>query len=142
MSWIGDSEPGSYFEIRCAPGKHQFIMLSQPLGALNAETITRSPPNWAAVEADLAPGKTYFVRSFVQAVHVTGGRAPRLAPVTRDSSEWPGALESTLELRCTRLDPLKTRGERPQVEARIKAVYRQITEVAGVWTHLGPEDGR
>jgi hypothetical protein len=142
LAWIGDSEPGCYFEVRCAPGKHHFIILSGPPGMINAETISRSPANFGAVEADLAPGKTYYVRSFVQAVHLTGGKAPRLAPVTRDARDASEVILTLGDLQCTRLDPAKTAGDKARVEARIRAVYREISEVSGVWTHLGPEDGQ
>jgi hypothetical protein len=142
LTWVGDSEPGCYFELLCAPGKHHFIVLSEPPGPVGAETVTRSPANWAAVEADLAPGKTYYIRSFVQAVHLSGGRAPRLAPAARQSEEMVRADETLKDLRCTRLDPAKVRGERPSVEARIRAVYKEIAEISGQWTYLSLEDGR
>jgi hypothetical protein len=88
---VGLTEKGKYFEVRCAPGKHVFISGYVPFAA-------------GGVEADLAPGKTYYIKSYPRASlfwSVVGG----LAPVTRESKEWARIEKRLQRMQCRELTP-------------------------------------
>ncbi len=74
--FIGLSQAKSYFAYLCAPGKHLFIGIAE---------------NKVAVEADLAPGRSYYIITEPR----MGGWKARLAmePVTQGSETW-GTVET------------------------------------------------
>jgi len=69
--FIGLSQGKSYFAYECDPGKHLFIGMAE---------------NKRGVEADLAPGKSYYIITQVK----MGGWRARMGfiPVTRGSAFW------------------------------------------------------
>jgi hypothetical protein len=85
---VGFTEKGNYFEVRCTPGEHLFI-------------------SWgeydAAVDADLAPGKTYFIKSYPKMGVFTAGAG--LKPVTADQKEWATVEDTLKKMRCRELIP-------------------------------------
>jgi hypothetical protein len=92
---LGFTEKGNYFEVRCAPGKHLFTSGYVPFAG-------------GAVDADLAPGKTYYIKSYVKNTAffgivwtVVGG----LAPITRNSREWTRVERRLRRMECRELVP-------------------------------------
>jgi hypothetical protein len=111
---LGFTETDCYFEIRRPPGRHLFAARGE---------------GDAFVEADLAGGKTYYIRAYSK-FGVWSSR-PGFAPVGR-GSEHSGEIDRVLPtLRCRELDPAKSRDYR----------VRPLAEIEDLRA-LRPEDGR
>lgn len=114
---LGFTETDCYFEIRRPPGKHRFAALGE---------------GEAHVEADLAPGKTYYIRAYSKFGLVTS--RPGFAPVGRLSE--PAHLEEVERvvptLRCRALDPEKS------ADFKVRA----LSEKDAKPRTLSPDDGR
>jgi hypothetical protein len=112
--WDGDklagmAENGGYFEYLCPPGRHLFHVIA-PLLAGDA-----------AVEADLAGGKTYFIRA-----HVGVGLEPTPARTPDERRKRDDDFGRT---DCRELRPEKATGEalaRDREQAR-----KQVEELKG-----------
>ena len=112
--WDGDrfagvAENGGYFEYLCAPGRHLFHVIA-PLLAGDA-----------AVEADLAGGKTYFIRA-----HVGTGLEPARA---RTADERRRRDEEFGRCDCRELRPETATEER--LGADRERARKQVDELRG-----------
>lgn len=87
VSLIGFAEPWSYFEYRCAPGHHLFMI----------HGVTD-----AAVEAELAPAKTYYLRCIPEIDLFT--LRWRLVPVTKGSTLMENLDDELFECECREPD--------------------------------------
>jgi hypothetical protein len=105
---VGFTEKGNYFEVRCIPGRHVF---------------SSGRPSFAAstLNADLAPGRTYSVKSYPKnagAGMVVCGLVGAFAPVTRESNEWDRIERKRMEgkVSAARVDiPRRPRSSGPIV---------------------------
>lgn len=88
---LGYTETGCYFEILRPPGKHLFAARGE---------------GDAFVEADLAGGKTYYIRAYSKFGGFTS--RPGFAPVGRESDHFPELDRVIPTLRCRALDPEKS----------------------------------
>jgi hypothetical protein len=88
LKLIGFSEKGSSFEYRCAPGKHLFIAQGE---------------NAAAIDADLDPGKTYYV--WVTPRMGILYAAVGFTPLTKDSTLAPKVWKELAKTKHRELIP-------------------------------------
>lgn len=126
--FIGLSQAKSYFSYVCEPGRHLFIAIAE---------------NRVAVDADLAPGKVYYITTGPR----MGGWKARVAmtPVKKGSEYWDTAeaWRSSLE----HVAPVESEVARWGAEKRdevLKLVdfFEKDPTREQYMAHLAPEDGR
>ncbi len=119
---IGFTETGCYFEYLCPPGRHLFFTWGE---------------GEAFIDADLAPGRTYFIRAWSRFGIISP--RPAFAPVERGSKEWE-RLEALLPtLQCRELDSCQVASiedRQQEIVLRVKSSY-----AAGQAKSLSPSDG-
>jgi len=126
--FVGLSQAKSYFAHLCAPGKHLFIGIAE---------------NKVAVEADLAPGKSYYILTGPR----IGGWRARLAmdAVTQGSESW-GTIESLkkdLEFIVPVAEHVQTWDAAKKAEAAaLVEFFEKNPEREKYMTRLTPADGR
>jgi len=126
--FVGLSQAKSYFAHLCAPGKHLFIGIAE---------------NKVAVEADLAPGMTYYILTGPR----MGGWKARLAvdPVTKGSENW-GTVETLrkdLEFIVPVADQVQAWDAEKKAEvAALVDFFEKDPERAKYMSRLTPADGR
>lgn len=122
---MGFSESGCYFEDRVTAGKHLFLTWGE---------------GEAFIDADLAPGKTYYIRCFAK-MGLLAPR-PRFAPVRRDSEEWKN-LDAELQGLKRRIlkEPVPQMDEKTR-EERAQNAKKTYEEGRLQPSYLKPEDGR
>jgi hypothetical protein len=106
---LGFTETGCYFEVRCDPGKHFFLTWGE---------------GDAFIEADLAPGKTYYLQAWSK-LGILSSR-PGFAPVAPGTEAFRDLEKAWPELRCRELDPSKAPDYEIKEEERVRkarAVY-------------------
>jgi hypothetical protein len=125
---LGNSVAKSQFDYLTEPGHHVFMATAE---------------NKAFMEADLTPGKVYYVLLRVY----PGAWRARVAfvPVTRGSEYWDTVFQYDKELQ--RLEP-----DEPKLQAwedanrekiqEIVAAYESESKEKREWPRLMPEDGR
>jgi hypothetical protein len=127
----GYSERRCYFEVRCEPGEHVFRSPPSSLGVDNV-LLGTLPPD-AILTAELAPGKVYFVETWL-----TGGGCNAiktgLRPITRDQGRW-----ERIEKTVSRLQPRRLRDGPPTIPRQQDLQFKEIVQKG---RHLEPEDGR
>ena len=117
---LGFTETDCYFEILRPPGTHRFAALGE---------------GEAIVDAELAGGRTYFISVSSKFGIVTS--RPVLAPVGRDSEQFP-KLEGILpQLRCRELVPQKG----AEYEAKSQRRAREAFAADAKPQLLLPDDG-
>lgn len=126
--FIGLSQAKSYFAYACPPGKHLFIGIAE---------------NKVAVDADLAPGKTYFILTGPR----MGGWKARLAmnPVTPGSEYWDkvDTLKKELEFTVPVADQVQAWDADKKAEvAALVDFFEKAPDRAKYMTRLSPTDGR
>ena len=126
--FIGLSQAKSYFAYLCAPGPHLFIGIAE---------------NKVAVEAELAPGKSYYILTEPR----VGGWKARLAltPVVPGSDTWDTAEPLTKELEFVVPVPAQTQAWETERRAQVRglvAFFEKDPERAKYLGHLAPTDGR
>ena len=121
---IGFTETDCYFEYTCPPGVHLFLTWEE---------------GDAFVEADLEPGKTYFIQAYSR----FGVLAPRpgLAPVAKGSEQWKDLEEALPSLRCRALDPLEAAEFKARHAARLEQSHRAYVEGRRAPRVIRPSDG-
>jgi hypothetical protein len=126
--FIGLSQAKSYFAHVCHPGKHLFIGIAE---------------NKVAVEADLAPGMSYYVITEPR----MGGWKARLAmePVTRGSENWTKI--DTIKQDLQFIAPVEANVKTWDTEKKSEIVelvefFRKNPDREKYMTRLRPEDGR
>src|SRR5579872_7341934 len=87
---LGFTETGCYFVYRCDPGKHFFLTWGE---------------GDAFIEADLAPGKTYYIQAWSKFGIVSS--QPGFAPVLPGSDAFRELEKVWTDLRCRELNPDK-----------------------------------
>jgi hypothetical protein len=126
--FIGLSQAKSYFAHLCAPGKHLFIGIAE---------------NKVAVEADLAPGKSYYILTGPR----IGGWRARLAmdAVTQGSANWDqvDTLKKELEVIVPVADQVQAWDAAKKAEAAaLVEFFEKNPEREKYMTRLTPADGR
>jgi hypothetical protein len=126
--FIGLSQAQSYFAYLCAPGQHLFIGIAE---------------NKVAVEAELAPGLSYYVITEPR----MGGWRARLAmiPVAKGAEEWDKVetLKKELEFVVPVPEQVQAWETEKQEEARaLVAFFEKDPERAKYMSRLAPTDGR
>jgi hypothetical protein len=126
--FIGLSQAKSYFAHLCAPGKHLFIGIAE---------------NKVAVEADLAPGKSYYILTGPR----IGGWRARLAmdAVTQGSENWDqvDTLKKELEVIVPVADQVQAWDAAKKAEAAaLVEFFEKNPEREKYMTRLTPADGR
>ena len=126
--FIGLSQAKSYFAYLCEPGKHLFIGIAE---------------NKVAVEADLAPGKSYYILTTPR----MGGWKARLSmePVTQGSESWGAveALKKDLEFTEPVADQVQAWDADKKAEvAALVEFFEKNPERAKYMSRLAPTDGR
>lgn len=109
---LGYTETDCYFEVRCAPGKHLFAAVGE---------------GEALVEADLAPGKTYYIRA-TSKFGILYSR-PGFAPVGKESRHFAEVERVIPALRCRELDPRAKR--RPRKDLALEKKPRPLKPYDG-----------
>jgi hypothetical protein len=125
---IGVSQAKSYFVYVCDPGKHLFIGIAE---------------NKVAVDADLAPGKSYYIITEPR----MGGWKARLAmtPVTKGSEHWDKveALKAEMEYIVPVEEEVRAWDAAKKDEARSLVDFFEKNPEREKYTgRLGPDDGR
>lgn len=118
---LGFTETDCYFEILRPPGKHLFAALGE---------------GEAMVEADLAAGKTYYIRAYSK--FGLASSRPGLAPIRRETSEFAELGQVIPSLRCRALDPDKS----AEFEARQKSRAMKALAGSEKAKSLRSDDGR
>jgi hypothetical protein len=126
--FIGLSQAKSYFAYVCDPGKHLFIGIAE---------------NKVAVDADVAPGKSYFIITEPR----MGGWKARLAmtPVTRGSEVWDNVagLIAEMEYIVPVEDEVRAWDSAKKVEAQVLVnFFENDPDREKYLGHLVPDDGR
>jgi hypothetical protein len=121
----GFTETDCYFEVRCAPGVQLFLTWGE---------------GNEVVEADLEPGKTYYLRAFSKFGLVRP--RPGLAPVRQGSEEWKELEKLLPTLRCRELDPARAAEFVAQNQDRLKETHRSYVDGRKNPRVIRPEDGR
>jgi len=85
---LGFTETDAYFEYRCEPGRHLFLTWHE---------------GEAFIEAELAPGKTYYLQAWSKFGIVSS--RPGFSPETPGSEEFRELQKRWSELRCRELVP-------------------------------------
>jgi hypothetical protein len=121
---LGFTETDCYFEYTCPPGVHLFLAWEE---------------GEAVVEADLEPGKTYFIQAYSK----FGVLAPRpgLAPVGKGSERWAELEEVLPSLRCRRLDPAQAAEFKAGHTGRFEEAHRAYVEGKRAPRVIRPDDG-
>lgn len=125
---IGNSVAKSQFDYLTDPGRHLFIATAE---------------NKVFLEADLAPGKVYYVISRI----FPGAWRPRVAfvAVTRGSEYWDAVLQYEKELQKLEPDQAKLRawedGHKEEIQTLLPA-YESEFKTKYDWPKLTPADGR
>jgi hypothetical protein len=122
------SQAKSYFAYLCAPGKHLFIGIAE---------------NKVAVEAEFAPGMSYYIITEPR----MGGWKARLAmePVTKGSESW--AKVETLRKELEFIVPVAEQvqawdAEKKAEVAALVDFFERDPERAKYMSRLNPADGR
>jgi hypothetical protein len=126
--FIGMSGAKSYFAYLCAPGRHLFIGIAE---------------NKVAVEADLAPGRSYYILT-VQRYGAVKARLGMI-PVTQGSEYWDkvDALKQELEFIVPVAERIQTWEAAKKAEvAGLVDFFEKDPEREKYMTHLTPADGR
>jgi hypothetical protein len=124
--FIGLSQAKSYFAYLCDPGKHLFIGIAE---------------NKVAVEAELAPGKRYYVITEPRA----GGWKARLTmtPVVPGAQPWAETLMKDLEYVVPVPDEIQAwETERKEQVRALVDFFERDPEREKYLGHLVPTDGR
>jgi hypothetical protein len=126
--FIGLSQAKSYFAYLCAPGKHLFIGIAE---------------NKVAVEADLAPGKSYYILTGPR----MGGWKARLAmdAVTQGSENWGTVETLKKDLEFIVPVPEQVQNWDAAKKAEVAALvdfFEKDPERAKYMSRLAPTDGR
>jgi hypothetical protein len=126
--FIGLSQAKSYFAYLCAPGKHLFIGIAE---------------NKVAVEAELAPGMSYYILTEPR----MGGWKARLAmePVSRGSASWDKieAMKPELEFVVPVKEEVQAWDAAKTAEVRaLVDFFERDPDRAKYLGRLIPEDGR
>jgi hypothetical protein len=126
--FIGLSQAKSYFAYLCTPGQHLFIGIAE---------------NKVAVEAELAPGLSYYVVTEPR----MGGWKARLAmiPVAKGAEDWDKVetLKQELEFVMPVPEQVQVWETEKQEEARaLVAFFEKDPERAKYMSRLAPTDGR
>jgi hypothetical protein len=126
--FIGLSQAKSYFAYVCDPGKHLFIGIAE---------------NKVAVDADIAPGKSYYIITEPR----MGGWKARLAmtPVTRGSEVWDNVAGLTAEMEYVVPveDEVRAWDSAKKVEAQaLVNFFENDPDREKYLGHLVPDDGR
>lgn len=125
---IGNSVAKSQFDYLADPGHHLFISISE---------------NKVFLEADLAPGKVYYV---ITRIYPGWWRA-RVAfeAVTRGSEYWDAVLQYEKELQRLEPDEANIRvwqdAHREEIQALLSS-YEAEFKTKYNWPKLSPDDGR
>jgi len=125
---IGNSVAKSQFDYLANPGHHLFISISE---------------NKVFLEAELAPGKVYYV---ITRIYPGAWRA-RVAfeAVTRGSEYWEAVLQYEKELQRMEPDEANLRlwqdTHREEIRALL-AAYESEFKTKYNWPKLSPDDGR
>ena len=123
---IGFAESGTYFEYRCTPGKHLFLAEGE---------------SDKAIDADLAPRKTYYVWVTPRMGFMTANVG--FTPVTKDSELVPKLEKALMKNKCRELIPEKWTEyqdrHREQME-KLKAQWSGASQEKAL--KLVPEDGQ
>lgn len=125
---IGVSQAKSYFAYVCDPGKHLFIGIAE---------------NKVAVDADLAPGKSYYIITEPR----MGGWKARLAmtPVTKGSENWDKveALKAEMEYVVPVAEEVRAWDEAKKAEAQgLVNFFEKDPDREKYMGRLVPDDGR
>jgi hypothetical protein len=122
---MGFAESGCYFEYRCPPGKHLFLTWGE---------------GEAFIDADLAPGKTYYVRCFAR----FGVLAPRpqFKPVVPGTEEWSKLDEELKDLKPRELDAAKAEAFEEAKEERARKAKQSHDDGRKAPSYLRIGDGR
>jgi hypothetical protein len=126
--FIGLSQAKSYFAYLCAPGRHLFIGIAE---------------NKVAVEAYLAPGRSYYIITEPRIGHVRVGLA--MIPVTQGSGYWDkvDALKQKLEFIVPVAERVQTWDAKKKAEmAGLVDFFEKDPEREKYITRLTPADGR
>jgi hypothetical protein len=126
--FIGLSQAKSYFSYLCDPGKHLFIGIAE---------------NKVAVDADLAPGMSYYVITEPR----MGGWKARLAmePVSKGSESWEKveAMKNELGFVVPVEEEIRAWDATKKPEAReLVDFFEKNPEREKYMGHLTPPDGR
>jgi hypothetical protein len=126
--FIGLSQAKSYFAYVCDPGKHLFIGIAE---------------NKVAVDADLAPGKSYYIVTEPR----MGGWKARLAmtPVTKGSENWDKVegWKSEMEFITPVAEEVRAWDESKKEEARgLVNFFEKDPDREKYLGRLSPDDGR
>jgi hypothetical protein len=126
--FIGLSQAKSYFAYVCDPGKHLFIGIAE---------------NNVAVDADLAPGRSYYIINEPR----LGGWKSRIAmlPVSRGSESWDKV--ETMKKDLGFVVPVQEQvrawdAEKKTAVAGLVDFFEKNPEREKYLTHLAPPDGR
>jgi hypothetical protein len=122
---LGFTETGCYFEYRCNPGKHFFLTWGE---------------GDAFIEADLAPGKTYFIQAWSKFGLVSS--RPGFAPVPPDSAAFRELQEAWSRLRCRELNPDKAAEYELRKEERVQRARAAYEAGIGTTKPLTPDEGQ
>ena len=135
---IGNLPHGMQFDYVTTPGQHLFIT--------PGHRTTRTPGSLTAgpyfLEADLGPGKTYYV---VVRLHTEAGvERVWLTPITRRTEQWNEV--PSYEKDLTRLEPNRASLAAWSTKhgGEIKALLRTYDEKwkhERQWATIGPDDG-
>ena len=125
---IGVSQAKSYFAYVCDPGKHLFIGIAE---------------NKVAVDADLAPGKSYYIITEPR----MGGWKARLAmtPVTKGSENWDKVegLKTEMEYVVPVEEEVRAWDEAKKAEAQgLVNFFEKDPDREKYMGRLVPDDGR
>jgi hypothetical protein len=126
--FIGLSQAKSYFAYLCAPGQHLFIGIAE---------------NKVAVEAELAPGMSYYVITDPR----MGGWKARLAmePVAKGSDAWDKVETQKKELEFVVPVPEQVQAWDTEKKEQVRALvefFEKDPERAKYMSRLTPADGR
>jgi hypothetical protein len=121
---LGFTETDCYFEYRCDPGKHFFLTWGE---------------GDAFIEADLAPGKTYYLQAWSK-FGILSSR-PGFAPVLPDSEAYRELEKDWPRLQCRELDPGKAAEYEVRKEDRVRKARELYEANRKEAKTLTPEEG-
>ncbi|MBV8878939.1 MAG: hypothetical protein JO332_03135, partial [Planctomycetaceae bacterium] len=121
---LGFTETDCYFEYRCEPGRHLFLTWGE---------------GEAFIEAELAPGKTYFLQAWSKFGLVRS--RPGFAPVAPGSDSFRELQKRWPELTCRELNPEKGADyERSRAE-KVKEAKSEFEAGVKAAKVLPPDEG-